>query len=545
MLEEVDPSTYMEWRGLLDNLHSPEFHAQERMMQNRKVKLTFDRKRRYKEEAMRLEGELAATSDKLMALQKNMNETTNSMSKAINVLQEERTALVTAMEEGRCQIKEMNTKINDLRMEAARNEVKSQSLHSALGSANLLLTDRNRSIADLEIKLSQCKQDAVFAMNDANHARSSLEDVVAQLKACESKYSNRCSIFKQDLSDARSSNAVVNVKLEATQGSLDAALRSLEDCRRVIAQSNELKDIVQKGISKLDENISQSGFLLETSRDDLRLLLSHSKEINDKLSLASDAALDNATSIDRRLVQLQEVVSTLSSSTLLKTFSDEVQTGLLNVKRTLDDVADKEKSLLSEVQQQKSEVQHLSDDVHEIQAGLLSVKRTEDEMSDQVKGVISVLEQRKSEVQHLSDDVHEVQAGLSSVKRTEDDVSVQVKGVISEVQHLSGDVREVQAGLLSVKRTEDDVSAQVKGVISEFQQQKAEVQHLSDSVPSDMILKGQPEEAAAAGCDNISRRTSSEHSGTPNSIRAHELADNIISKALILRHHKMEGFDDA
>ena len=312
---------------------------------------------------------------------KIMNEATNFLSKSINVLQEERAALVLDVEDGRCQIMELNKKIDELRLEAAKNDVRYQSAHSALGIANLTLTDRNKSISDLEIKLSQCRQEAIFATNDANNARSSLEDVMAQLKACESKYASRCAVLQQDLSDARSSNAVLIAKLEMTEGSLDAALRSLEDCRKVINQSNTLKEIVERGIFRLEKNIAESGSLLESSRDDLRTLLSRSKDISDKLFVASDAASDNATSIESRLGQLQEEVLTLASSTSLKSFSDETRTGFLDVMRTVDYLLEHHTKSITDVQQRLDDVarvqqseslrQHLTDEDAQKQLGVI------------------------------------------------------------------------------------------------------------------------------------------------------------------------------
>ena len=44
MLEEEDLDMYNEWRCLFDNLHSPEFHTQERILQNQRVKTAFARK---------------------------------------------------------------------------------------------------------------------------------------------------------------------------------------------------------------------------------------------------------------------------------------------------------------------------------------------------------------------------------------------------------------------------------------------------------------------------------------------------------------------
>jgi hypothetical protein len=465
-----------------------------------------------------------------------MSETTNFLSKSINVLQEERAALVLDVEAGRCQILELNKKIDELRMDAAKNDVRYQSLHSALGSANLLLTDRNKSISELEIKLSQCKQDAIFATSDANNARSSLEDVTAQLKACESKYASRCAVLQQDLSDSRSSNAVLLVKLESTEGSLDAALRSLEDCRKVIAQSNTLKDIVERGISKLDKNIAESGSLLESSRDDLRALLSRSKEISAKLSVSSDAASDNATSIESRLGQLQEAVSTLSSSTLLKSFSDETRAGLLNVKRTVDDLLEHHTSSITGVQQRLDDVsrvqqseslrQHMTGEdaqkqldviielqrssAAQVQAEVLDVEhRLKDvmsvqsnELTDVVKSGVckldenivksgSLLETSRDDLRLLLSRSKDISDKLFVASDAASDNATSIESRLGQLQEavstlssstlLKSFSDETRTGLLNVKRTVDDLLEHHTSSITGVQQRLDDVSRVQQS----------------------------------------------------------------
>ena len=235
------------------------------------------------------------------------------------------------------------------------------------------LTERDESISELEIKLSQRRQEAIFASNDANNARSSLE-VKAQLKASESEYARQCAVLQQDLSDSQSSNKVLFVKLEKT---LDVAQQNLEGCRKVIAESNTLKHIVERGISELDKNFAQSGSLLESLRDNLRILLSRSKDISDKLSVSSDAVSENATSIESRLGQLQEAVSTLVSATSMKTFNDETRkelqimnghlknhsNSIITVQQRINDV--------SRAQQSESLRQHMTGDDAQKQLGVI------------------------------------------------------------------------------------------------------------------------------------------------------------------------------
>jgi len=446
MLEEEDPIEYLEWRCLLESLHSPEFHVRERMIQNGKVKLAFERKRMYKAEATRLGGELADTGRRLTELQKMTNETSNLLSKSINVLQGERAALVTTVEEGRCRIEEKNDKIDDLRMEAARNDVKSQSIRSELDSANLVLMARNRSISELEDKVSQFKQDAAFAMVDANHTRSTLEDVKAQLKACEIKFATYCaeknpliSKLQQDLTDARSSNAVMNAKFEATKGSLDDTKQSLKECREIIARSNNLKDVVEWGLARLDDNMTRTGSLL-----------------SDALSVASNAASDTAISHERQLGQVLDVVSTLSSSTSLKSLSDDVQNGLLRVKRMVDDL-----EITNVEQRLKDLVMTQSNNLADV------VKSSMSKLDDNMTESGSMLEESRDDLRILLSHSKEISDALSVASNAASDTAIsheqRLRQVIDVVSTLSSSTSlkslsdDVQNGLLSVKRMVDDL----------------------------------------------------------------------------------------
>ena len=124
MLKQEDGDMYDEWRCLLETLHSTKFHARERIIQNQRVKRTFERKRRYKEDVARLQEEFSDTSNRLNDLQKLLDETNNRMSKTINVLQEERAALVSKDEERQYQTEELHENIKELEREAERNDVK-------------------------------------------------------------------------------------------------------------------------------------------------------------------------------------------------------------------------------------------------------------------------------------------------------------------------------------------------------------------------------------------------------------------------------------
>ncbi|KAL9190460.1 hypothetical protein ACHAXT_007671 [Thalassiosira profunda] len=354
MLATEDGDVYDEWRCLLETLHSPEFHARERVIQNQRVKTTFERKRRYKDEATKLRQELEATRRELAELQTLSNETSHEMSKTINGLQEERAALVAKDEERRSEMEELRQKTGELQRETESMREKLGPLQSDLEKKEQLIEERDRSIARLEKQLAECKTDAAVTDEKLAHAQSTFEDTRARLEASEAKHSeyraeteSLISKLQLDLSHATTSNAELNTKLAAANEALGVAHQNLEESRKtndataasfdeLKRQSNDLREIVQAGTSTLDEKLAGTTAMLEKSRSDLKVVLSHSGEVRE--SLAALPALSNTTeSLERSLKTVSEAVSALSSAALLEQFSDQIQQGLVDVRESLND----------------------------------------------------------------------------------------------------------------------------------------------------------------------------------------------------------------
>ena len=87
--------------------------------------------------------------------------------------------------------------------------------------------------------------------------------------------------LQQDLQEAESSNVASNAKLVVANELLDVANQNLKDNKRTISatsasfdemksQSDNLKDIVQSEISKLDDKIMRTESMLEGSNGDLQ-----------------------------------------------------------------------------------------------------------------------------------------------------------------------------------------------------------------------------------------------------------------------------------
>lgn len=356
MLAEEDGDAYDEWHALLSTLHSPEFHVRERVAQNRRARRTFERKRRYKEEATRLRGELAEESERLRELQKLSNETNHQLSKTINVLQEERATLVAKDEERRDEMAELNDTINELRREAEKNDIRIHSLECEVEKNDQSLEDKDQIISGFEEELSRYKQESAIANTTLNHARTTLEETNVKLEASERRHDEYraeqepvISQLQQGLTEAQISNATLSARLAAADESLDDARQKLEDDKKTIAsmsasfnklevQSNDLRDMVQNRMSKIDGGMVRTESMLEASNGHLEKVLVHNNAVDGSFADASKELSDQTASLKRRLDAVDGVVSTLSRAESLETFSGEIQRGVSGVKQTLDDV---------------------------------------------------------------------------------------------------------------------------------------------------------------------------------------------------------------
>ena len=380
MLQTEDPNSYEEWRYLFDTLHSPEFHVQERILQNQRVKTAYTRKKEYKQQSMKLEQELSIASTQLKELQKLSNETNHQMSKSINTLQQERIALVTKDEERLCQIEELNIKINQLQGKVDVSDTKLQSLQTELDNKDKLLKVKTTHISDLEQQVSQYKQDAAIATTNANHAQLALTECKSQLQHCESKYETyrvdtdaSTSKLQQELVGVKSSNAILSTKLDAANKSLEqttnqlnnenqsTTIKTLTSLDVLKTQSDCLKNIVQTGMSNLHDSVVES--ILDETKSEMEKISSH----NEQVGTALDAVSNKTSSLEQ--------------------YSHSIQEGLVNVKDTLDALVYKGES------QNNSSSSSLHHEILNVKQQLDSLSKLQQSTNLQNKAILDKIQQ--------------------------------------------------------------------------------------------------------------------------------------------------------
>jgi chromosome segregation ATPase len=380
MLEEEDAETYEEWRCLFETIHSPHFHAQERMIQNQRVKRTFSRKRRYKAEAQRLREELTNASSELSKLQILSNETSNLMSKAINELHEERASLVSAGDDKQRRFEELNEQYSDLRIEVVQKDAMLQSLESELDDAKQMLNDRNKSFAALEEELSQHKLDAAVAKDAASYSQSTLDDVRAQLNACNSRLSDyqlaaesMRSKLHHELMEAQSSNAVLSAKLVAANELLDATKQQFEEVKGVIVEKSATHDDIKNRLDALEEVVQSGVSQMTTYASDKAV----------SLELRVEQVLSACTNeIHKGLVDVREAVGGCfdrQNNCVLKE--------LLNIRHQMKDIGQLHQ--LDTLRQQLANVQQSLDCISQHRLCETTISIDDNQAGDLVENIIS------------------------------------------------------------------------------------------------------------------------------------------------------------
>ncbi|KAL3756138.1 hypothetical protein ACHAWU_005642 [Discostella pseudostelligera] len=367
ILEEEDVETYDEWRCLFETIHSPHFHAQERIIQNQRVKRTFSRKHRYKAEAERLREELTNASTELSKLQLLSNETSNQMIKAINKLHEERAALVSVGGDKQRQIEELNKQCNELRLENVRKDAMLQSKESELVNSSEMLKVRNQYIAALEEQLSRCKHDAAVAKEVASHSQLTLDDVHAQLETSNGRLADyqvatesTLRKLQHELMEAQSSNAVLSAKLEATNKLLDSTKQHFDESKEIISEKSatydeiknhldDVKELLQRGMSHVSNVVSDKAVSLELRVDQVHGTLQ--KSVTDvKEAFGGYFERENNNAL-KELLALRHQMKDLRQLHQVNTLREEV----CNVQNRLDDILCELRQCYTSQQQRRSE----------------------------------------------------------------------------------------------------------------------------------------------------------------------------------------------
>ena len=307
----------------------------------------------------------------------------------------------------------------------------------------------------------------------------------------------------------------------------------------IVTQSNNLADVMT---NKLDFNIKETGCLFDRSRDDMISVLSHGKEISDALTDVSS----KAASLESRMCQVHEVVSTLSTSTTLDSYTNEIQSRLLSVKGMVGDLHRNQSALQTEL----VDVEHRLKDLLVTQSSNISTAI--DNLDGNIlKQTVCMLEESREDLKEVLAHGKQVSDALSVLSKTVADNSASLDGQLSQghavmsalssSKALESFSRDVCSELSSMKQgLEQLVQQQSKGncrnKISKEDHESIEANELASSyisealqrlssveskvAPPKLIIAGAPASGKGTQCELIKQHFGVVHLSTGDILRA-------------------------
>ena len=361
LLKEEDSETFAEWDVLLNSLHSPEFHARERVIQNKRVKTAYERKRQYKDVSNGLQQELTDTSSKLTELQRISNETSQQMSRAINVLQDERAKLSSRGEEKQSEIDKLKDQLCELRAELDQTKADHKRKEASVEQLDTQLQARYARIKDLEDQTSRLLQDQAASNEKASFQDSALKDLASRLEQSESSLASYrtekdalISDLRQELKESEARRAAAQAQLESSKVAWDSARNEFEESRKSVERKLEALDTDTKSsfsdvkavLSNLDgtlsrtESLTKSANELQTQANNHTSLWMDKIQVLDTVLEGSDKLRDSVSKLSNQSEQIgnsfasvqSEVATTNEALSRLERLSDRIKESLTDVK---------------------------------------------------------------------------------------------------------------------------------------------------------------------------------------------------------------------
>ena len=529
-LQEDDTQTYNEWSCLFNNLHSPEFHTQERIMQNTRVKSIFARKKLHKERASRLEGELVTTSSQLLQLQSQSNDTQHELSKAITNLQEERTVLVTKNEkQHKCQINDLTAKLHSLQ---TKLDISENKLQVEVDTKQQLMTDNNITINKLEQQVSQYQQEAITSNANLNASQSTIMDLKLQLQSSEETYNSyrteketMVNKLQHELMAVQSTNTILESKLDTSNESLKEVKQQLAKERddkqsavsnvatiidtSLVSSMNELKDqctnltdMVSNGISKLNEGMSSSeSNILDGISNNTNVVI-----MKDILSSSQNGLHDVLGSVKEQLDNISTTMTQQQQSNNEQCSMSVHDEEMVGVKEQLNDMS------TTLIQQQNSNNTKLHEEILSVREQLNEVMLKIEQSSVGMEKLLvekdDVMQQQQQQQQSNSSTPTLLHEEMVSMKEQLHDMTMKLEQSNTSIEQL----------LLTVTKKKNEVNCSSASVVEDMNN----YDHASRNDES---------------TNDVAANRSEEEDTRLSSAAASEMIDGIVSEAVSREAH--------
>lgn len=462
MLQEEDIALYNEWRSLFETLHTPEFHARERVIQNKRVKSTFDRKRKYKDEAVDLHNRLTETSRDLKHLQKLSNETSQQLSKSINVLQDEQAGLTKQVEKKQYEVDDLNEKISALKMELERKNATILSLgddskkkDDVFEQTRAKLQSKEGELEQLQSELSRTRQDLAVSNERAANALVTLENIERKFATHRIEQESALEKLQRELTQMESRNATISTQLATTKDLLDEARRELDS----YTNEKELKldDFINESRGSFKELKTDTVALKELLSSDIRESISALDErVSQTQSLVNEATEQQKQSKEETMQWIQKNQNTLDITTEMCTKlaeeNDALKKAISNEKKIHESLTALEKGS-SQIQLDISKSYHQLVDLKSNVAALIEGEK-DPRLDELIAKVSSLTTYQNDALKAVLSNEKSSQKSLSSLEKGYSEIHLEVSkfherfdDLMSKVSDLASEARRRDPGL--------------------------------------------------------------------------------------------------
>ena len=464
LLREEDTETFAEWEVLLNSLHSPEFHSKERAVQNKRVKTAYERKRQYKDVSTGLQEELTDTTNKLTELQRINNETNQHMSRAINVLQDERTSLASKIDKKQTEIDELKEELHDVKSWLEKVEADEKRKDEAIERLNQQLESKESVIKDLKSQTSLLQQEQSALNEKALDQGSTIKDLTSRLEQNESSFatykSEKESLIDklyQDLKETEARHTSAKAQLESSKTALDEARKDLESHKKLIeskvdtltVESTSSFSDVKSLLSNVESTLSRTETLVKTANELQAESNNHTSawieksQVFDKVAEGSDKLNTSIVKLSSQSDQIgssfsgvqQDITAANQSLAKLERISDRIKDSLSEVKISLS-ASSTNDVIISRLENRSV---HIEEVLASIQQGL------SDAITVQNRSTIdstSITDKTNASVSRLEAQIKQIQDALSTLQeslsvRFRESASYEEKSVASATKAFS------------------------------------------------------------------------------------------------------------
>ena len=362
------------------------------------------------------------------------------------------------MEEKTLEIAMLNTLSAEKDKEMERLEINMQ-------ESSLLVEDKIREVSSAATELDEIK-------NNSSMVQEELEGKVKEMEECLSEKDSELSTARQNLEEAK-------LAIETSKETINV----------LSAELDELK----KGKESLEEEIVQKSNAMTAFEEDLS-----------KSSTEKDAAIKT---LKEQLANLENEKKELVDAQ--KEFKKKVSK---NFKEKLSEMSEKEKALTLELEEERSAVSTLKENLESKDAELTSLNESLSESNQKSEDLSTHNTSLQTEVESMSDKVSELTAELEKSCKESEDLKARLEHfmdstVTNEMSQLLEEkektIENLNEKLLSARKLIDDLSSKIHLSPNENNFTVPEIPIFEEVDNNDSIIVPQVEEICVPVLDNV------------------------------------------